>query len=216
MFGIVRGIFRLGLLGTLLAAGGGGYGYYRYAASKLPAAPEAVVAGGVCRATPSLSGGTLPLTFEAYVKDAKEHNWLSSEAIGLVKARYEWSHGAQAWVEDRAFADRQASAVPERQKLARREIDALIADLESDDVIRREIAAKELLIRTGETRGYRYDAPAADRAAAVAEWKKWWADDRTKMKYGARRAIDYGQKALDALRRALGEPEEPPQPGGTR
>lgn len=204
MFGIVRGLFKMGLLGAVVVAGGGGYGYYRYASGKLAAPPDAAISGSICRTTASLSGGTLPLTFEAYVKSAKAQNWLDGGGAGLVSARYEWSHGGQSWVEDKAFAERQAGAVDERKKLAGRGFEVLLADLESDDQIRREIASKELQVRTGETHGYRYDAPAADRAAAVSEWKRWWADDRNRMKYGARRAADMGEKALDLLKRALG------------
>lgn len=208
MFGLLKGLFKLGLVGIVGVGGAGSYGYYRYAASKLPAPAGTVISGGVCRPTPSLSGATLPLTFEAKTKDGAGHNWLDGGAMGLVSGRWEWSHGSQAWVRDQAFEERQAAEVAERKRFARRVVDDLIADLADDDPIRREIAAKELFIRTGETRGYRYDAPAAERDRAVEAWKAWWADDRNKARYGAKRAIDMGQKVLDTLKRALGEPEE--------
>jgi hypothetical protein len=217
LFGFIRGLFKLGLVGAIAAGGAGTFAYWKYAASKVPAAQDGAVSGGLCRATPSLSGGALPLTFEAYPKLARAQNFLDAGGSqGLVAARYEWSHGSQAWVEDADFAARQAGDVAGRKKIAAEGFDALLKDLESTYAERREIASKELLIRTGETKGYRYDASEAERAAAVAAWQRWWADDANKMKYGAKRAVDFGQKALDVLKRALGEPQPQPQPDDRR
>jgi hypothetical protein len=215
VFGIFRGLIKMGLLGGVLVIGGGGYGYYRYAAAKLPdASGGAVVYSATpCRATASLSGaGPIPVTFEALSKSVKAHNWLDGGRAGLVSARYEWSHGSQAWVKDAAFEERQRAAVAERKKIAGQGIEELLKELGSADAARREIAAKELLIRTGETQGYRYDAPEAERAQAIENWQRWWADDRNKMKAGAKRALDGAQKVLDTLKRALGEPEPTPPP----
>jgi hypothetical protein len=209
MFAIVRGLLKLGLLGAVLVVGGGGYGYYRYAAGKLPAAEgEVVYTARLCRTTPSLSGGTLPFTFEAYPKALRAHNFYSGGGAGLVSARFEWSHGSQRWVRDLDFEARQRQAADERKKLAERGGKELIDDLASLDAERREIAAKELYLRTGETLGYRYDAPEPEREEAIRNWKEWWSKDENRLKAGARRAIDAAQRALEALKRALGEPEE--------
>ena len=208
---MLKFLFRSVALGALVVAGAGSYGYYRWAASKLPNPGGADVSTRLVGGTPSLSGGALPVTFEAYLKSPKEQNFLESgHAIGLVSARYEWSHGAQAWVLDDAFAARQASDIEARKRLAHRWIEDLLADLASDDIARREIASKELLIRTGMTEGYRYDAPKADRERAIGEWKKWWANDDNKKKYAAKRFLDEGQKALDTLRKVIGEPSDTP------
>lgn len=206
LVGLVKGALKSTLVIALVAAGGVSYGYYRLAAGKLPAPDGAVVTTGLCRPTGSISGATLPVTFEAYLKDERTHNFLAtSGGAGLVKARFEWSHGGWKWVEDRGFAERQADAVRAREKLARRDVDALIKDLRSEDAIAREVSAKELRLRTGEARGYAYDAPKDERAKAAAAWERWWADDKNKMRYGAKRALDAADTALETLRRALGE-----------
>ncbi len=212
MFGIVRGLLRFFLLAGAVLLAAGSYGYYRWAVSRLPeveGGPSAWTVG-LCRTTASLSGATLPYTFEAHRKALRAHNWFDGGAAGLVSARYEWAHGNLAWVRDAAFEERQEAAAAERKRLARRPVGDLIEELGSADAARREVAAKELWIRTGETHGYRYDAPEAERAAAIEAWRRWWARDENKLRVGARRAIDAGQKALDTLRRALGEPEHPP------
>jgi len=209
MFGLVKGALKSTLTLAILVAGLGGYGYYRLAAGKLAAPPGTAVTIGICRATPSLSGGTLPITFEAYLKDGHGHNFLvTPRSIGLVKARYEWSHGQLAWVEDPGFAERQADAVRTRKQLASRDVASLIKELRSDDPERREIAAKELYLRTEKTLGYAYDEEKPARDQAAATWERWWANDDNRLRYGARRAIDGVDGALGTLRRALGEGEE--------
>jgi hypothetical protein len=212
MFGIVRGFVRTGLVGVALIAGGGGYAYYRYVDAQVPRAEPVTRTIGICRTTASLTGGTLPLTFEAFTKARDGHNWLDAGRAGLVSARWEWSHGDRAWVLDRSFEESQAGAVAERKKLAARDFPALIEDLASADPIRREIAQEEIFARTHETKGYRYDAPEPERAAAAAEWKRWWADDANRARYRVQRAADLGEKALETLKRALGGPgEDPPK-----
>jgi hypothetical protein len=184
---------------VLVAALGavGGFGYYRYAVSKLPA-QKGVVTAGVCKPTPSLSGSTLPLTFEAFVKSEDDHNWLASgrSGTGLVAARFEWSHGGQSWAEDADFAARQAEDVKKRQKLASgSSIQELLSKLRSEDEAEREIAARELKIRTrGETFGYRYDAPKEEREKAAKAWDEWWAKPETQFMYGARKVLDTFEK----------------------
>jgi hypothetical protein len=215
MFGLIRGAVRSAVGGIVLVAAVAGVGYWKLAASKVPAADGAVVTLRIASATPSLSGATLPWTFEAYVKDRAGHNLLDSgTAAGLVTARYEWSHGSFQWVPDAGFFERQGDVVYARKRLARRDVAALIKDLRSEDVVAREISSKELLIRTGQSFGYAYDAPAAEREKAAALWERWWASDDNRAQYGAKRVLDYADGALETLRKAIGEPKAPPPEGG--
>lgn len=213
LFGLVKGAFKSALVLGLVGALGGSYGYYKLAArklTKLQANEGAVITAGICGPTPSVSGGTLPLTFEAYVKDATGHNFLTTEGhIGLVRARYEWSHGNFAWIPDVGFAERQADLVAARKKIANRDADALIKGLKSDDPIVREVSARELKIRTNQTFGYAYDLPKEEREKATAAWDQWWAKDENRYRYGAKRSLDHMDGALDALRRALGTDDQP-------
>ncbi len=196
---MIRGLVKLGLIATVVA-GAAGFGYYKYASSRLQA--KGVVTASVCRPTASLTGATLPLTFQAFVKGEEDHNWLDSgkKATGLVSARFEWSHGGQAWVEDKDFAERQAADVRKRQQLREAGIGDLIAKLRSEDAFDREIASKELKIRTrGETHGYRYDAPQEEREKAVKAWEGWWAKPATQATYGGRRAADWLERAAEKV-----------------
>jgi hypothetical protein len=213
LFGLVKGAVKSVLVLALVAAAGISFAYYKVAVGKLPGDPGKVVAASVCRTTPSLSGGPLPFTFEAFIKDRSRHNWLQSgEPIGLVERRLEWSLSRFEWVDDAGFAARQVEARRGREQLARRTPDALIKDLRSEDAERREVAAKQLFVTTGQTLGYAYDAPADQRDLAATAWEKWWANDANRMRYGGLEALDTGQKALDLLRKALGTPA----PEGTK
>ncbi len=206
LFGLVKGAFRTVLFGAVLVAAGGGYGYYKVAGRRLVVGEGAVVTVGVVRPTGSLTGGTLPLTFEAYVKDPSGHNFLvpDKEGIGLVRARYEWTHGRFEWIPDVGFAERQAESAAERRKIAGKDMSGLIKRLRSDDIVVREVSSKELKIRTGQTLGYAYDLPKPERDKAAEAWEKWWAVDDNRMRYGAQRSVDGAQDVLDTLRRALG------------
>ena len=51
-----------------------------------------------------------------------------------------------------------------------------VENLASDDAAVRMAAAGALRRLTGETLGYRFDAPAKDRAAAIERWRAWVAD----------------------------------------
>lgn len=209
VFKLVKGAVKGTLLLALVAGGALGYGYYRIAAGKLPAADGAVITAGICRTTPSVSGGTLPVTFQAHVKLQKTHNWLATGgAAGLVSARYEWSHGQFQWVEDTGFAKRQADEVAARKKQSARGEEDLLKDLRSDDATARELAGKELVLRTGVDLGYVYDSPAADRERGAAAWEKWWQDDKNRLRTKAKKGIDILDGALDTLRRALEEPKK--------
>ncbi len=179
--------------------------YYRYAASRLPADPAVVRSVGLARPTPSLTGGGLPFTFEAYEKRVHQHNWLlAPRGFGLVSRRFEWSHSEQRWIEDRDFAQRQHGQVAARRRHAEGSVAELIDRLEAADPIVREVAAKELLVRTGETFGYRYDAPEAERREAIERWRAWWGEPANKARYGAERAGQVVDEVLDVLRRATG------------
>lgn len=213
MFGLFRGAVKSATLGAVVVLGLGGYGYAKLAGSKLPETPGTIVTLGACRTTASLTGGTLPVTFEAFLKREKEQNFLAGAgSAGLVAERREWSHGGMAWVLDQGFADRQAEAVKERRRIAARDVAALVKGLRSADAIEREISARELLLRTGETKGYAYDLPEAPRGEAAKAWETWWADPANQRKYAAKRTLDVIDDALDALRRATGGA---PSSGGT-
>ncbi|HVY63043.1 MAG TPA: hypothetical protein VHF22_15405 [Planctomycetota bacterium] len=189
---------------VIVAFFGLAYLEYRVAAGKLPQADGAVVTTGLCRTTPSISGGTLPLTYQAFVKDGRGPNWLDSGGpAGLVRARLEWSHGGFRWVEDTGFAERQADAVKKRQALASRDPGELVKDLRSDDPIAREVAAKELFLLTGQTFGYAYDASREDRDKAAAAWEKWWADDLHKATSRGKRVLDRGKSFIDGAEKVL-------------
>jgi HEAT repeat protein len=51
----------------------------------------------------------------------------------------------------------------------------LIENLSSDDEAVRFAAIGALRRITGQTNGYRFDAPASDRTAAIGRWKAWLA-----------------------------------------
>lgn len=48
-----------------------------------------------------------------------------------------------------------------------------VENLSADDAAVRMAAAAALRRLTGETLGYRFDAPTADRAAAIERWRVW-------------------------------------------
>ncbi|MEZ6017778.1 MAG: hypothetical protein R3F49_21910 [Planctomycetota bacterium] len=54
--------------------------------------------------------------------------------------------------------------------------DVLIDALESEDVRARGSALKALKASTGETHGYHPQGTPSERAAAVQEWRNWWAE----------------------------------------
>ncbi len=58
-----------------------------------------------------------------------------------------------------------------------REIEPLIARLESEDFFDRLEAIEALEARTKRTFGYRFNAPLAERAEAVRRWKAWWREE---------------------------------------
>jgi hypothetical protein len=51
-----------------------------------------------------------------------------------------------------------------------------VENLSADDAAVRMAAAGALRRLTGETLGYRFDAPASDRAAAIERWRTWVKD----------------------------------------
>ena len=51
-----------------------------------------------------------------------------------------------------------------------------VENLSSDDAAVRMAAAGALRKLTGESLGYRFDAPASDRAAAIERWRTWVTD----------------------------------------
>lgn len=55
-------------------------------------------------------------------------------------------------------------------------IGAVIEMLDSGDPVVRMLAGRALLRMTGETMGYDYAAPSAERALAVARWREWYAE----------------------------------------
>jgi len=63
---------------------------------------------------------------------------------------------------ERAAASNDRSSVPR-----------CVENLSADDAAVRMAAAAALRRITGETLGYRFDAPAADRAAAIERWREW-------------------------------------------
>ncbi|GIW72145.1 MAG: hypothetical protein KatS3mg102_1687 [Planctomycetota bacterium] len=209
LFGLLGGLFRRLLLLAVVLAALGGVLYYSHATSELPGEPGVLRSTGIVRMTPSLSGGPLlgliPYTFETYTKLPEAHNWLlGPRGFGLVQARYEWSHAEQRWMPDLDFAARQADQVAARKSHAQGSIEDLLARLSDADPVVREVASKELRIRTGETHGYRYDAPESEREQAIARWRAWWQDPGNKARYGARRAVEVVDEVLEVLRRATG------------
>jgi hypothetical protein len=177
IFRFVRWTLTVVIGTTVLALLGGGALYYWHAVSKLPVDAGAVKVS-VARPAAALTGTTLPLTFEAYWKRADAPNWLEGPSdMGLVSARYEWSHARQAWVKDDGFEARQAETAAKRQALARERSDPdLLTLLVDPSAEHRELAAAGLKARAYDLFGYRYEAsleenkPAVDRiAAAVRE-----------------------------------------------
>jgi hypothetical protein len=200
VFGAVKSLVTL----VLVAALGVAYLDFRYAESKLPQAQGLSYRTGLCRTTASVSGSALPLTFEAFSKQHGKHNYLASgTSAGLVTARYEWSPGGFEWVEDKGFAERQQAAVKDRARIAKEDVPALLKDLRSDDIVVREVAAKELYLRTGTTQGYAYDAARADRDEAAAAYEKWWADDRNRTLVKGRAVVGAGESVIDGAEKAL-------------
>jgi hypothetical protein len=200
VFGAVKSLVTL----ALVAALGVAYLDFRYAETKLPEVQGVSYRTGLCRTTPSVSGGALPLTFEAFAKSHAKHNYLASgTTAGLVSARYEWSLGGFSWVEDKGFVERQQDAAKQRAKLAAADVPTLLKDLRSDDIVVREVAAKELYLRTGTTQGYAYDAARADRDEAAAAYEKWWADDHNRALVKGRAVAGAGASVIDGAEKAL-------------
>ena len=61
-----------------------------------------------------------------------------------------------------------------------------VENLSSDDAAVRMAAAGALRRLTGETLGYRFDAPANERAEAIGRWRDWVADHPASGKAAAR------------------------------
>jgi HEAT repeat protein len=59
--------------------------------------------------------------------------------------------------------------------------EGLIVSLESRDPQVRSIAIKALKIQTGQTKNYRPNAPADERAAAIGEWRRWLAEYKSNL-----------------------------------
>lgn len=55
----------------------------------------------------------------------------------------------------------------------RADVPRLVENLSADDAAVRMAAIGALRRITGETNGYRFDAPAAERAEAIGRWRRW-------------------------------------------
>ena len=73
--------------------------------------------------------------------------------------------------EARIGALERAAAADDRSSIPR-----CVESLSADDAAVRMAAAGALRRLTGETLGYRFDAPASDRAAAIERWRTWVKD----------------------------------------
>ena len=73
--------------------------------------------------------------------------------------------------EARIGAMERAAATGDRSSVAR-----CVENLSADDAAVRMAAAGALRRLTGETLGYRFDAPAGERAEAIEQWRRWVAE----------------------------------------
>lgn len=136
-----------------------------------------------------------PVTVRAYVKDTLAHNWVPVEGHGLVQAVLQWSPGQNQWVEEPREglpfqSELRAKAITHNPLMGK-----VIEDLNDDDPIIREVAFRELKIRTGKDFGYRPLGAPDERARAVSEWEAWWVEN--KLKWTAGTVLDKVRKVLE-------------------
>jgi len=75
--------------------------------------------------------------------------------------------------EDASPASRIAAIDRSARQGSRADIPRIVENLSSDDAAVRMAAIGALRRMTGETLGYRFDDPAAERQAAVSRWAEW-------------------------------------------
>lgn len=181
---LFTGVIRTILLAVLLLLGVVGGAYYWFAQKQLERtlAADGIrgdylvthewVTKGKARVETSW-----PVTLRAKVKQTAAHNWIPDED-GLVSRIFQWSPDRGRWVEE------PAETLPSGQRLKLEAMilkptnGGLIEALKSTDAITREVAFRELKIRTDMDFGYRPDAPESERARAIGQWEQWWAQNK--------------------------------------
>jgi hypothetical protein len=73
---------------------------------------------------------------------------------------------------------RTRAAIALGQMRVKEGIPALIEGLKADDADVRQFSAEALLNIVGRKFGYNYDDTSIERAKAIAEWEKWWAENK--------------------------------------
>ena len=73
---------------------------------------------------------------------------------------------------------RRETAIALKNMRVKESVDALIEGLKADDADVRKYSAEALLDIVGRKHGYNYDDPDEKRAEAVAQWEKWWAENK--------------------------------------
>ena len=125
-----------------------------------------------------------PLTVRAYVKRLDAHNWVPIEGRGLVSAVFQWTPDQDRWVPENRPEVPAAQRLKLEATIRNPLYGQLIEALKDPDVIVRDVAIRELRIRTKQDLGFRPDGSERDRAEAVARWEAWWAENKTKRTVG--------------------------------
>ncbi len=73
---------------------------------------------------------------------------------------------------------RREAAIALKKMRVKESVDTLIEGLKADDADVRKYSAEALLDLVGRMHGYNYDDPAEKRTEAVAQWEKWWAENK--------------------------------------
>ena len=181
---VLKGMVRTVLLAVLLLAGVVGGAYYWYAQKQLQKTAAAagvegeyVVAYSVLTKAKAQVETSWPATLRATIKRSAAHNWIPT-ADGLVSRIYQWSPGERQWIEENAEGLPSAQRLKLEALILQPTNGGLIDALKSEDAVTREVAIRELTLRTEMDFGFRPDAPESERSQAVAQWENWWAQNK--------------------------------------
>jgi len=185
------GLIRTVLLGAILLGGLalGVYGWHVH--SELKGAISAAGIAGQFSVSyqpvtrkKALVETSWPLTVRAYVKRTDAHNWVPVEGRGLVAAVFQWTPDQDRWVQESRPEVGTAQRLKLEAMIKNPLYGQLIEALRDPDVIVRDVAIRELRIRTNQDLGFRSDGSDKEREEAVARWDKWWEENKTKRTAG--------------------------------
>lgn len=125
-----------------------------------------------------------PLTVRVYVKRLDAHNWIPIEGRGLVSAVFQWTPDQDQWIQENHPEVGTAQRLKLEAMVRNPLYPQLIDGLKDPDIVVREVAIRELRIRTSQDLGFRADGSDKEREEAVARWETWWDENKTKRTAG--------------------------------